>query len=103
MTCKDTLRTYQAVCLFLGGLSFLLTCAVLVTYYFMRKQINYLVRVHNLGNVPMDTDAGQLSERSANQKSRDAIVRVIKYNLEQYLKYSNADFEIDGQDYNYNY
>jgi hypothetical protein len=40
---------------------------------------------------------------SLRQKSRDAIVRIIKYQLDSYLRTANADFDMSAQDYNFNF
>lgn len=35
------------------------------------------------------------------QKSRDAVVRIIKFQLDQYLKHSNANYDIENINYNF--
>ena len=55
----------------------------------MKRQLDKLMQVHDLGGLPPDLEA----EKS---KGRDAIIRIIKYKLDQYLKDRNADFEIGG-------
>ena len=52
------------------------------------------------------TTEGEASNNAAanvdlQQKSRDAIVRMIKYQLDQYLKHSNANYDIENINYNF--
>ena len=77
----------------------------------MRRQISRLLKVHELGNIPFemraDTEGNLIGDKadivSLRQQSRDSLVRIIKFQLDQYLRQANADYDVNDHDYNYDY
>lgn len=52
---------------------------VVTLYALMKRQLDKLMQVHDLQGVPPDLESDKT-------KGRDAIIRIIKYKLDQYLK-----------------
>lgn len=69
-----------------------------------------ILQIHEIGNVPealtskqANTTCGDVvtdrSLISLRQQSRDSLVRIIKYQLDRYLRHANTDFDTDKMDY----
>jgi hypothetical protein len=68
----------------------ILFVGVITLYGLMKRQLDKLVQVHDLEGAPPDIEMSG----DGKTKARDAIIRIIKYKLDQYLKEQNADFAI---------
>ena len=68
----------------------ILFVGVITLYGLMKRQLDKLVQVHDLEGAPPDIEMSG----DGKTKARDAIIRIIKYKLDQYLKDQNADFAI---------
>ena len=94
LCCEDQVKFYQLLTLSLLGLCLFLIFIIICNYCLIRGQIKLLLQIHSLGSQ---------DENITPQKSRDTLVRTIKYQLDRYLKQANADFEIGDIEYDFDY
>lgn len=60
----------------------ILFVGVITLYGLMKRQLDKLMQIHDLGGAPADIEM----TGDGKTKARDAIIRIIKYKLDQYLK-----------------
>ena len=109
--CTESLKYYQDITFILGGLCAIMALGMCCLFLVVRRQVAHLLKIHELGNIPFevrtDTEGNLLADKaevvSLRQQSRDSLVRIIKFQLDQYLRQANADYDVEEMDYNYDY
>lgn len=109
--CTESIKYYQEMTFILGGLCATMALGMCCLFVIVRRQVAHLLKIHELGNLPFevrtDTEGNLLADKaevvSLRQQSRDSLVRIIKFQLDQYLRQANADYDVDDMDYNYDY